>query len=122
MPACVFTPASPQDLSTGLQIIKSYECHFAVRSGGHGISAGCSNSDGGVSIDLGSLNSVELLENESEGERIARVGTGARWGDVYAALEPIGVAPVGGRSADVGVGGFILGGEIFLICLDKQLD
>ncbi|PMD44738.1 FAD binding domain-containing protein [Hyaloscypha variabilis F] len=112
VPACVFTPTSPRDLSAGLQIIKSYDCHFAVRSGGHGISAGWSNSDGGVTIDLGSFNSVELLKDESEGERIARVGTGARWGDVYAALEPFGVAPVGGRSADVGVGGFILGGGI----------
>ncbi|KAE9378505.1 FAD-binding domain-containing protein [Stipitochalara longipes BDJ] len=112
VPACVFTPSSPQDLSAGLQIIKDYGCHFAVRSGGHARAAGWSSSDGGVSIDLGSLNSVELLENEGEGERIVRVGTGARWGDVYAALEPFGVFPVGGRSADVGVGGFILGGGI----------
>ncbi len=65
---------------------------------------------------------MELLEDESEGERILRVGTGARWDNVYAALEPFGIAPVGGRSADVGVGGFILGGEIFLIYLNKQLD
>jgi len=64
-----------------------------------------------VSIDLGNLNSVELLEDQDEGEVTARVGSGARWGNVYAALEPFGLLPVGGRSAEVGVGGFILGGE-----------
>lgn len=113
IPACIFTPSSPQDLSTGLGIIKSYGCQFAVRSGGHGTPAGWSNADGGVSIDLGGFNEVELLESgvESEGNQgIVRVGTGARWGDVYGVLLPLGISPVGGRSADVGVGGFILGG------------
>jgi hypothetical protein len=66
-----------------------------------------------VSIDLGGFNEVELLESgvESEGNQgIVRVGTGARWRDVYGVLLPLGISPVGGRSADVGVGGFILGG------------
>jgi FAD/FMN-containing dehydrogenase len=113
IPACVFTPSSPQDLSTGLGIVKSYGCQFAVRSGGHGASAGWSNADGGVSIDLGGFNEVELLGSEGECEEnqgIVRVGTGARWGDVYGVLLPLGISPVRGRSADVGVGGFILGG------------
>jgi FAD/FMN-containing dehydrogenase len=66
-----------------------------------------------VSIDLGGFNEVELLESESaceENQRVVRVGTGARWGEVYGVLLPLGISPVGGRSADVGVGGFILGG------------
>lgn len=41
---------------------------------------------------------------------IASVQPGARWGAVYKALEPFGVAAVGGRADVVGVGGFITGG------------
>jgi FAD/FMN-containing dehydrogenase len=108
-PACTFTPSTPQELSAGLQIIKDYGCHFAVRSGGHGTPGGWSSSDGGVNINLGIFNEIELLEEEDDG--ITRVGAGARWGDVLGKLLPLNVSVVGGRSADVGVGGFILGGE-----------
>ncbi|RXW13917.1 hypothetical protein EST38_g11935 [Candolleomyces aberdarensis] len=38
------------------------------------------------------------------------IGTGLKWDDVYAALEPHGVSVAGGRVTDVGVGGFTLGG------------
>lgn len=41
---------------------------------------------------------------------IASVQPGARWGAVYKALEPSGVAVAGGRADVVGVGGFITGG------------
>jgi FAD/FMN-containing dehydrogenase len=66
-----------------------------------------------VSIDLGKMNEVELLDGENEG--FTRVGTGAKWGDVYGKLLPLNISIVGGRSADVGVGGFILGGS-FITC------
>lgn len=39
------------------------------------------------------------------------VGTGNRWGAVYAALEAYGRTAVGARLSPVGVGGFLLGGE-----------
>ena len=66
---------------------------------------GWSNSDGGLSIDLGEFKDVELVK-----EGIARVGTGAKWGDVFDFLEPFNLSVVGGRVSDVGVGGLILGG------------
>jgi hypothetical protein len=67
-----------------------------------------------VSIDLGGINGVEFLayEGEKHGMGSVRVGSGARWGDVYKVLEGINESVVGGRSADVGVGGFILGGKL----------
>ena len=45
---------------------------------------------------------------------MTRVGTGNKWIDVYSVLEPLGRTVAGGRNGDVGVGGFLLGGE-FLI-------
>ena len=44
--------------------------------------------------------------------RIARVGPGARWGQVIAAAAPFGLAPLSGSSPDVGVAGFTLGGGV----------
>ncbi|TEB18385.1 hypothetical protein FA13DRAFT_1745934 [Coprinellus micaceus] len=39
-------------------------------------------------------------------EGVVEFGTGLRWGDVYEALEPLGLSVVGGRGVEVGVGGF----------------
>ena len=38
------------------------------------------------------------------------LGPGARWRDVYSVLEPYNLVVSGGRVADVGVGGYVLGG------------
>lgn len=56
------------------------------------------------------LNSTNL----SQDRKTVTLGTGNRWGEVYSGLEEYGLAAVGGRSGDVGVGGLILGGESFL--------
>jgi hypothetical protein len=83
------------------------QCHFAVRSGGHGINAGSANIAGGVTIDLSSLNSIEMLSGE-----VAAVGPGATWDQVYSKLQPFGLSVAGGRNAGVGVGGLTTGGGI----------
>jgi FAD/FMN-containing dehydrogenase len=44
--------------------------------------------------------------------RTARVGPGARWGDVIAAAAPYGLAPLSGSHASVGVTGYTLGGGV----------
>ena len=106
-PACVIQPSTPQEVSIAIQIIGKYECHFAVKSGGHARSARQSNADGGITIDLKHLNGIEV----SEDKKTTRVGTGKRWGEVYEFLEPMGLSVVGGRVRDVGVGGFLLGGK-----------
>jgi len=113
IPACWLTPFSAQDVSTAINILTEYGCHFAVKSGGHGASKGMSSSEGGVTIDMRMFNAVEILEAENEGE-VTRVGTGGRWGEVYKKLEPHGKTVIGGRDPRVGVGGFLLGGTSFL--------
>lgn len=42
--------------------------------------------------------------------KIARIGAGSRWQDVYATLEKYGATAPGGRTATVGVAGFLTGG------------
>jgi FAD/FMN-containing dehydrogenase len=48
----------------------------------------------------------------SEDQTTTRVGPGNRWTDVYNYLTPKGISVVGGRVAEIGVGGLILGGGI----------
>lgn len=49
------------------------------------------------------------IEYVSE-NKVAKVHAGARWRDVYGALEPYGVTAAGGRTSTVGVSGFLTGG------------
>lgn len=83
-------------------------CQFAVRSGGHTERPRAASIEDGVTIDLGLMNAT--IYNSENGS--ASVQPGARWASVYKALEEHDVAVAGGRSATVGVGGFVLGGGI----------
>jgi alkanesulfonate monooxygenase SsuD/methylene tetrahydromethanopterin reductase-like flavin-dependent oxidoreductase (luciferase family)/FAD/FMN-containing dehydrogenase len=81
---------------------------FGVRSGGHGIS-GRSTNRGGIIIDLGPMNRIEVLD---EATRRVRIEPGARWMDVAAALAPYGWALSSGDYGGVGVGGLATAGGI----------
>ncbi|OBT60360.1 hypothetical protein VE03_10495 [Pseudogymnoascus sp. 23342-1-I1] len=107
-PACIFQPESAADVSLALIILQQTRCPFAVKSGGHGRYAGESTVENGVLIDLVRLDQITIAEDS---ETVV-LGPGNRWLSVYAALEPMGLVVVGGRDADVGVGGFLLGGGI----------
>ncbi|MEU9168670.1 LLM class flavin-dependent oxidoreductase [Streptomyces sp. NPDC048420] len=100
-PGLVLRPTTVHEVSDALRYARAQGLPMAVRSGGHGISSRSTN-DGGTVIDLGALNSVEILDRE---RRLVRIGPGARWGDVAAALAPHGLAIGSGDSGDVGVGG-----------------
>lgn len=79
---------------------------FALRSGGHTTWAGSNNINGGVTIDLGLMNST-TLNIES---KVASIQPGSRWNQVYATLDPQGFTVAGGRAGSVGVAGFLTGG------------
>ena len=84
-----------------------FQCPFAVKSGGHAAFAGASNIQGGVTIDLVNLNQVQVSSDKT----LTRVGAGNRWLDVYSKLDLQQLSVVGGRVADIGVGGLTLGGK-----------
>ena len=81
---------------------------LGVRSGGHGIS-GRSTNDGGIVIDVGALDAIEVLD---ENARLVRVGPGATWQDVATALADRGWALSSGDYGGVGVGGLATAGGI----------
>lgn len=107
-PACRAEPASAEDVSFILETLVQENCHFGIKSGGHARTAGYSNADGGVTIDLVRMGTVEV----SSDKKTVKVGAGARWLDVYTKLEGDGIGVVGGRVADVGVGGLTLAGTL----------
>ncbi|PVH79582.1 FAD-binding domain-containing protein [Cadophora sp. DSE1049] len=120
-PACRFSPPSTTDLSLGIKILSSNKCQFAIRSGGHMQFPGASNYDGkgkdGVTIDMNSINQIEVLDSWTQKgvvrhEKVAKIGSGARWAEVYAKMDPLGLTVPGGRVDSVGVGGFLLGGGL----------
>ncbi|KAK8074531.1 hypothetical protein PG997_009194 [Apiospora hydei] len=98
------------DVAAALQVLTQNSCPFAVKSGGHMANPGFNNIDGGVSLDLSRLNSVEL----SGDLQTTRLGTGAEWQRVYDNTP--GVVVPGGLCGGTGVGGVSLGGgmSIFL--------
>ena len=106
-PGVVLRPASVGEVAEALEYARRHPDHpLGIRSGGHGVS-GRSTNDGGIVIDLGRLNGIEII-----GERLVRVGAGARWVDVAAALEPRGWALSSGDYGGVGVGGLATAGGV----------
>ena len=77
----------------------------AVQTTGHGPSV---PADGQVMITMPRLADVQV----DPAARVARVGGGARWGQVLPQTVPHGLAPLNGNSPTVGVVGYTLGGGI----------
>ncbi|MGI5270193.1 LLM class flavin-dependent oxidoreductase [Nonomuraea sp. CA-218870] len=110
-PGLVLRPATAAQVAEAVVYARGQDVPLAVRSGGHGIS-GRSTNDGGIVVDVGALDAVEVLDR---GRGLVRVGAGARWGDVAQALTPHGLAISSGDYGDVGVGGLATaGGQGFL--------
>jgi len=105
-PALVVRPRDVDDVAGALRHAVRECLAVAVRSGGHS-AVGHGTNTGGMVLDLQHLDRVEVLDAE---RRLVRVGGGARWGQVAAALQPHGLGLTSGDTLDVGVGGLTLGG------------
>jgi FAD/FMN-containing dehydrogenase len=107
-PALVVRPRNPAEVAAALGQAARQGLAVSVRSGGHS-PLGHGTNTGGMVIDLAHLDAVEVLD---AGRRLVRVGGGAAWGQVAAALDPYGWAVTAGDTTCVGVGGLTLGGGI----------
>jgi FAD/FMN-containing dehydrogenase len=107
-PVHVLRPGSVGDVQAGVRFAASTGLVLSVRGGGHGF-AGFGTNDGGVVIDLSKLADVEIIDSE---RHLVRIGGGATWGQVAAALAPHGLAISSGDTKSVGVGGLTLTGGI----------
>jgi FAD/FMN-containing dehydrogenase len=107
-PAYVLRPGSVGDVQAGVRFAAGAGLVLSVRGGGHAF-PGFGTNDGGVVIDLSGLAAVELVDKDLH--RV-RIGGGADWGQVTAALAPHGLAISSGDTRSVGVGGLTLTGGI----------
>ncbi|ETK37174.1 FAD-binding oxidoreductase [Microbispora sp. ATCC PTA-5024] len=96
------------DVRTALRFARDAGLTVSVRSGGHS-NAGFSTDEGGLVVDLSLIDGVEIVD---PARNVVRIGTGARWGRVAAALADHGLAISSGDTSTVGVGGLLLGGGI----------
>lgn len=107
-PGLVLKPETAQEVSAAVLYARAQAVPLSVRSGGHGIS-GRSTNRGGIVIDLGAMNAVEVIDAQSG---LVRLGAGARWSEVAAKLGELGLAMSSGDYGGVGVGGLATAGGL----------
>ena len=104
-PVAIALADSAADVRAALAVARDHDLPFAVQSTGHGTSVAC---DGGILVKTAAMSEVLI----DPARRTARVGAGTRWGEVIAAAAPLGLAPISGSAASVGVAGYTLGGGV----------
>jgi FAD/FMN-containing dehydrogenase len=107
-PAYVLRPGSVADVQAAVRFAADTGLDLSVRGGGHAF-PGFGTNDDGVVIDLVRLATVEVIDKE---RHLVRIGGGATWGQVTAALAPDSLAISSGDTRSVGVGGLTLSGGI----------
>ena len=116
-PGCIFSPQSASEVSHFIELLTadakdnqsgSYSPQFAIRGGGHSVFPGAANIDGGITVDMRAMDAVVL----SDDKKVASIGAGGIWSEIYPQIEPFNLTLAGGRVAGVGVGGFTTGGEL----------
>ncbi|PFG39417.1 FAD/FMN-containing dehydrogenase [Georgenia soli] len=116
-PGLVLRPRDAGEVAAAVTFARTQPVPLSVRSAGHGIS-GRSTNDGGIVVDVSALSTIEVLD---EATRRVRIGPGARWGEVAAALHPYGWALTSGDYGGVGVGGLATTGGIGFLGRDHGL-
>jgi FAD/FMN-containing dehydrogenase len=104
-PAVVIQCASTNDVVHAVNFARERNLLVAVKGGGHSL-PGKSTCDGGMMIDLSTMQSTDL---DIEG-RTLRVDGGALLGHIDSATHPHGLGTTTGIVSHTGVGGFTLGG------------
>ncbi|MEW9550596.1 FAD-binding oxidoreductase [Nonomuraea sp. NPDC050783] len=103
--AAVVEAAGADDVAAAVVYARSAGLPVAAQPSGHGASG---TADGVILLRTGGLDEVRVNAEE----RTARVGAGARWGQVLAAAGPHGLTGLAGSSPVVSVTGYTLGGGL----------
>ena len=90
----------------GLRQSTGQKIPFAIKSGGHSLS---SVNDGGVILDLGKLNQIQVVD-ETKG--LVKIGPGAIFSEISKALAPYNLVLTSGDTPDVAAGGLATSGGI----------
>ena len=106
-PLAIVRAADAGDVSRAIALARETGAELAIRSGGHSI-PGHSTTEGGIVLDLGDLNGLEI-DVEA---RTAWLGGGVTTGRYTDAAAEHGLATPFGDTGSVGIGGLTLGGGI----------
>ncbi|KAJ3982427.1 hypothetical protein F5890DRAFT_1607307 [Lentinula detonsa] len=109
-PTCIVFASNAEDVQTAMKTIYENEADYAVQAGGHSGMTGWNTIQDGVLISFMNMNTSSY---DPDRDTIT-MEPGVRWGEVITAMEPLGVAPVGGRISEVGTGLLLGGGLSFL--------
>lgn len=109
-PALIARCGTAQDVVKAIAFAKAKGLAISVRGGGHGV-AGNAVCDKGLMIDLSLMRAVSV----DPLARTARVGPGAKLGDVDGAAQAHGLATTLGADSRTGVAGLTLGGGMGLL-------
>jgi FAD/FMN-containing dehydrogenase len=104
-PALVVQPVSAGDVRETIRFVGANGIQLSVKGGGHNI-AGTSLADGGLTLDMSQMRSVEVDPER----RVAYVGPGCLLGDIDRATQAHGLATVLGWISETGAAGLTLGG------------
>lgn len=110
-PAAVAEPTTAAEVSAVVTAARNLGLRVAPVSTGHNAGPLVQHDlSSTVLVKLSAMGGVEIDPSSA----MARVEGGALWGDVIEAAGRHGLACLHGSSPDVGVGGYLLGGGIFL--------
>ncbi|HET6793959.1 MAG TPA: FAD-binding oxidoreductase [Acidimicrobiales bacterium] len=104
-PAAFARCSTAADVADALRFARQAGLEVSVRGGGHNFS-GAALVDGGLTIDLTAMRSIEVDPDA----RLVRCGGGTTWGEYDAATQAHGLASPGGFITHTGVAGLTLGG------------
>jgi len=104
-PDAIASPRSTAEVAALVKFAVQRGLKIGLRSGGHNYEASALR-DGGIMLDLGGLDSIEI---DAEAHT-AWIGPGVRGGQLIEALAEHGLAFPIGHCAEVGLGGYLLSG------------
>jgi FAD/FMN-containing dehydrogenase len=104
VPQAVVLCASAGDVAEAISFVRRHRLASAIRSGGHCFAGRSSTS--GIVVDVSPMNSVSVSDG------VARVGAGARLGEVYLGMIEHDLTIPGGTCPSVGIAGLTLGGGL----------